>query len=258
MSITFQRKGIRYQEVWFDEPVAAGQDIIIGYQRPECPPGVQGRPFHTLVLDLRQTSNELLAALDKDVRYELRRSEKDALTFECLAEPAAYLDDFCRFYNVFALDKGLDTIVPSGLMPVVSAGHLILTRIQKDGATLIWHAYRCVGGRARLLHSASLFRGQESAQRALTGRANRFLHWRDILEFKQRGYRIYDFGGWTLPEQADEAKARINDFKAGFGGRQVQEYHLTYPLSAKGRVWLLLRRLKARLQGLRDTSKREQ
>ena len=48
MSITFQRKGVRYQEVWFDEPVAPGQDIIIGYQRPQCPSGVKGRPFHTL------------------------------------------------------------------------------------------------------------------------------------------------------------------------------------------------------------------
>ena len=258
MSITFQRKGVRYQEVWFDEPVDPGQDIIIGYQRPECPPGLQGRPFHTMVLDLRQSTEQLLAALDKDVRYELRRSEKDALGFECLAEPAAYLDDFCNFYNAFATDKGLETLTPSRLMPAVTAGHFILSRIQKDGATLVWHAYLCVGGRARLLHSASLFRGQLPAQRALTGRANRLLHWRDILEFKQRGYRIYDLGGWTPPDQADEAKARINDFKVGFGGRQVQEYHLTYPISTKGRLWLLLRRLKGRLLRHSSNSEREQ
>ena len=192
------------------------------------------------------------------MRYEIRRSEKDALFFDCLAEPAAYLDDFCRFYSDFATNKGLETLTSGDLMPVVTAGHLILTRIKKDGATLVWHAYRCVAGRARLLYSASLFRGQAPAQRALTGRANRFLHWCDILEFKQRGYRIYDLGGWTPPEQADEAKMRINDFKAGFGGRQVQEYHLNYPLSAKGRVWLLFRRLKGWLQDPFIPSEREQ
>ena len=255
MSITFLRKGVRYQEIWFDEPVDNMQDIIIGYQRAECPSGFYGTPFHTLILDLTLTKEQLHAALNKDVRYELRRAEKDALAFEYLSKPEAYLEDFCRSYNTFATGKGLETLTPSSLMPVVTAAHLVLTTIRKDGKALVWHAYRCVGGRARLLHSASMFRGQVPAQRALIGRANRLLHWCDILEFKQCGYRIYDLGGWTPPEQSDEEKARINDFKAGFGGRQVQEYNLTYPISMKGTVWLSLRRLKGRILGRVSTSK---
>jgi len=48
----------------------------------------------------------------------------------------------------------------------------------------VWHAYILSGRTARLLHSGSCFRNREAHYRALVGRANRWLHWKDMLQLK--------------------------------------------------------------------------
>ena len=77
--------------------------------------------------------------------------------------------------------------------------------------------------RVRLLHSASLFRNEKDNQlKAITGRANRLLHFNDMCFFKQHGFQIYDMGGYAHGT-SDEALKRINQFKDSFGGILIQE-----------------------------------
>ncbi len=253
MSMTYKRKGVRYQEVWFDEPVCAGLDIVIGRQRASCPVGFKGDSFHTITIDLTQTQDQISAAIDKDTRYEIRRAEKsDHLSFQFFNQPLEYLEEFCSFYNDFASAKGLQQIGLARLAQMTNAGHFVLSRVIADQRPLVWHAYYCVAGRARLLYSASQFRGKDSGLRSLIGRANRYLHWRDILEFKMAGYRIYDLGGWNPDGAGDVEKQRINSFKEAFGGHRVVEYNFTYPTSTKGRLAMLFKAAKSKLFNLKS------
>lgn len=242
------RSGIRYQEVWFDEPVATGLDILVARQRASCPVGVEGEAFHTIAIDLCQDQDQIFGAIDKDTRYEIRRAEKsDQLSIQLLNDPLDYLKEFCNFYNEFAAAKGLQQIALARLTQMTNAGHFVLSRVDLEQHSLVWHAYYCVAGRARLLYSASQFRGKESGLRGLIGRANRYLHWRDILEFKMAGYRIYDLGGWNPDGAEDVEKQRINSFKEGFGGRRVVEYNFTCPISTKGRLAMLFKAARSKL-----------
>jgi hypothetical protein len=87
-----------------------------------------------------------------------------------------------------------------------------------------------------LMQSASLFRDAEtSAERNMIGRANRYLHWRDMLAFKAFGCLVYDLGGVDLAGR-DPATTRIAAFKRGFGGEVRATYWRSQPVSVKGRL----------------------
>jgi lipid II:glycine glycyltransferase (peptidoglycan interpeptide bridge formation enzyme) len=55
--------------------------------------------------------------------------------------------------------------------------------------------------------------------RANIGLANRYLHYKDIEYFKEKKYKIYDFGGISKNKNEDELN--IAKFKQGFGGREL-------------------------------------
>ena len=95
-----------------------------------------------------------------------------------------------------------------------------------------------------MLHSASLFRGKAAADRAVVGRANRWLHWRDMLEFKRRGLQRYDWGGMFEDESVPE-QASINSFKREFGGAATRTYNCTVPLTFWGKADRTVRKLLA-------------
>lgn len=245
--ITFRKYGICYSEVWFDDQPDRSADIIIWRQSAVSVPDSRSEPFHTLVVDLRQSEEDLLAAVHKDSRYEIRRAEKsDMVVAEQIMDPENRLAEFLAFYNAFALQKGRPVIDILGLERIHRGGHLALSRVNREGTPLVWHAYYCSRRRARLLYSASLFRDLDSGQRNLIGRANRYLHWHDMLAFKEAGFQAYDLGGWSPPEVGDVEKMRINRFKEQFGGRLVTEFNCLYPASIKGRIALAVKRFLGR------------
>jgi lipid II:glycine glycyltransferase (peptidoglycan interpeptide bridge formation enzyme) len=120
---------------------------------------------------------------------------------------------------------------------------------------LVWHAYVTSGTTARLQHSGSYFRNKENDYRALVGRANRWLHWRTMLRFKEMGMERYDWGGLFEDESVPE-RAGINNFKRSFGGQQERTYDCTLPVTFKGRVYLPLRDAWRRRKSILDLPRR--
>jgi hypothetical protein len=190
-----------------------------------------------------------MAGIATNARYEIRRAEqKDGVRCERWnAQSEASLRQFCDAFNAFAAEKGQPTVDLRRLRVLADGGILHITRAAtKDDVPLTWHAYLCVGGRARLLHSCSLHRSSDDvAFRGLIGRANRYLHWSDMLLFKNEGFAMYDMGGWHLAG-TDPELVRINEFKGKFGGDIVPCYSCKRPLTAKGRI---LSRLRYLLRG---------
>jgi len=99
------------------------------------------------------------------------------------------------------------------------------SRALYGGATVVWHVHAVTQEKATLLHSASHFRQlDDNEARAVVGRANRLLHWRDMLFFKAEGKSVYDFGGWYASTENVEL-LRINQFKEGFGGVRTDQFN---------------------------------
>lgn len=183
--------------------------------------------FYTIHVDITVDEETLLANCRKDTRYKIKRARREGIQFKIGND----FDQFVKFYNEFAISKNIATISKSDLE--LFRPYIHITQAVYEEEILVTHTYFFDEEikRACLLHTASLFRNcDDSKMRQIIGRANRFLHFEEMLYFKKLGANIYDLGGIAV-DDLNEDRAKINHFKKGFGGIMVQEpYYYSYPL----------------------------
>jgi Acetyltransferase (GNAT) domain len=240
--------GAVYGEIWYDEelPSDSGVDIAIYRQRaaPVSDAHARTTPFLSIVTDLRADEDAIAGRFGKDCRYKIRRADaRDGLSMELIAEPEGRLDEFRAFYDAFASEKSIWASDRRWLVSACSARQLTLTSVSRDGETLAWHAYLVCGKAAWLQYTGSCFRRKDNDYRSLVGRANRWLHWKEMLRFKAMGIERYDWGG-LFEDESVPGNAGINNFKRDFGGQEVRSYDCTLPVTLRGRVWLALREFR--------------
>jgi hypothetical protein len=241
--IQFKGRGVVYGELWYDEelPRDPGVDIVLYRQREAPIADARATPFLSMVTDLSVAEDALAEKFGKDCRYKIRRAEtKDGLVMELITEPEGRLDEFRSFFDAFARQKSFWPCDHQWLLAACKARQLVLTSASRDGEALVWHAYLTSGKTAWLQYTGSCFRDKGNDYRALIGRANRWLHWKEMLRFKLMGIERYDWGGLFEDESVPE-NAGINRFKKDFGGQPVRSYDCTVPVTLKGRIWLPLR-----------------
>jgi len=232
-----------YGEVWFDEqpPANAGVDIVVYRYRRAPVANARTAPLHSLCTDLARPPDAIAAEFNATCRRHIRQAEaRDGLHHEVIPAAADRLEEFSAFYDTFARQKALWPADRQWLARAAAEGQLVLSCASRDGNRLVWHAHLRCGRIVSLAYSASWFRSMDSDYRSLVGRANRWLHWRDMLCFKEAGVQCYDWGGMFEDESTPE-RAGINRFKRDFGGQPVHSYECMVAASARGRVWLTLR-----------------
>jgi hypothetical protein len=237
----------RIEEFWFDEAVPPrGVDVAWLCRRPAISEIAQPSAKYTLVVDLTLSDEQLLANMQSETRYEIRRAQnKDALEFRAPTAPdASSLAAFYELLAQFSAEKRVSHTRMEYLQAAANAGALRLGSMVHEGEVVVWHSYLLIGSRVRLLHSVSLFRGQAPARRSLIGRANRLLHWLEMQHFRRTGVTLYDFGGWYAGQDHEDF-LRVNRFKEGFGGTVRQEADGVRALTLLGRAYLYARRLRA-------------
>jgi hypothetical protein len=202
---------------------------------------------HTLTVDLTPPEDRLFDQLSGNTRYKVRRAMlRDQVTVTMLDSPTVeQVERFADYYDEFAGQKGLRPVFRPRLQAMRRSGMLLLSYATREAARpLVWHAYAAGSGHALLLYSASLFRDRPaSGDRNMIGRANRYLHWHDMIWCKAAGHHAYDLGGIDVTD-TDPVKRRINEFKRGFGGEVRPTHTCTVGVSAKGRVATRMLRLR--------------
>ena len=244
--LIYHKGGVRLGYVLHDGS-HCGQRVDAVHFVHRSSPVPRGRtaPGSTVILMLDQAEEALRSGLSETTAYEIRRSERDRTSCGFL-EPlgAAELQSFLKFYDEFVKLTGYSRPSFKWLETLRGANSLAISVVRDpDGEELVYHAYIVDGKSCRLLHSASLQkRAGDREERNLLSRANRLLHWRDILHFKSSGVEIYDFGGW-YPRKDDQQMLGVNRFKESFGGKVVFGAHCDLALTLKGRAWLWLKRM---------------
>lgn len=241
--IVLHGRGALYGELWFDEAPARGAGVdIFQYRFREAPVASAGAtPLLSLATDLAVDEEAIAARFGKDCRYKIRRADtRDGLRLEFGAGPELRLGEFADFFDAFARQKGHRPCDRHWLRAACAAGQLALSAAYCGEEALVRHAHVLCGTTAGLQYTASHFRGQDNEFRALVGRANRWLHWQDMLQLKALGFTRYDWGGMFEDESTPE-RAGINRFKCDFGGEQIRVYECAVPVSVRGRVYLPLR-----------------
>ncbi len=238
IDISYQKKFLKVNQIWYPNDVTVSAllrqkrkaDILFvhGVSGGEIKGSFRGwQEYHTCMNDITQTEEDMLASVNKAVRYQFRRSEKDNIEIRFYTKDdirkspeliATFADIYARMYQ----SKGSDTKLNiTAVKKYLEADAILFSAVWHEGEMIVFHSYICDAMDARLLHSASCFR-EESADQSMIGRANKRLHWEDMLYFKKKGLLRYDCGGISDFENPNG----IDAFKLKFGGEKITYYNI--------------------------------
>src|SRR5699024_2625389 len=187
--------------------------------------------------------------MTRTTRYQINKGGRDELSVEHITAPKnSEVKEFIDFFKPFAEEKEIELCREDKVYALKESNNLIISNVyHKDGRKLVGHLYTGDGKRATMLYSCSGRFTETDIPPLEIGRANRFLHWQDILFFQEKNYKIYDFLGLSL-DKNDKAQQNINSFKKCFGGQEEIGYQSFIPQTKKGLFMILLLKYKWRNQ----------
>ena len=199
--------------------------------RPECAPALAeelaGRGWrlsteqiqyrNTVLLDLAQTEEELLAGMKQKSRYNVRLAQRRGVTAR-----VGSVDDLALFYGLYAETAARDgfRIRPAeyyvdawGRFLERGMAHLLLAEAQGEAvAGLVLFAF---GPTAWYMYGASSDRHREDMP-------NQLLQWEACRMAKAAGCRLYDL--WGAPDRLEDTDPMwgVYQFKVGLGGKPAR------------------------------------
>lgn len=259
VDISYHKKFLRVNQIWYPGDIAISEllrqkrkpDILFvhGAAREETEGRFRGwQEFHTCMNDLTLAEENMQAAIHKNVRYEVRRSERDDIRIcfynkSDLESDSGLLDRFAELYENMYRSKGVDTKYNlAAVKKYVEAGGILFSAVWYGGEMIVFHSYIYDDTDTRLLHSASCFR-EESADQSMIGRANKRLHWEDILYFKKKGLQRYDWGGISDFDNPNG----IDAFKLKFGGDKITYYNVFAGNTLPGKMAVAVMKMMGRI-----------
>lgn len=240
----YKKYGINMAQIWFcDDPAEAKDNItadIALFMETKTVCGnynEYSKAFTTLIIDLGLSEDAILRDINKTVRYEIRRADREDIIYRVYDSKAILnnkelVSQFESTYNQMYKDKDIsNSLNKNRFYSYVKADMMVLTIAYKENEPLVFHSYIYGDKRVRLYQSASRFRNSKE-QSYLIGIANKGLHWHDILHFKDNSVIEYDLGGISNPENPNG----IDKFKLNFGGKIATRYNVFIPLTIKGKI----------------------
>lgn len=217
----------------FDHYIQAiSKEKILGFKRV---------PKYTKLIDL--SNNYFNEFFDKNTIYEIRRAKKEGV----FCKTSYNISEFTTFYNQFTHAKKIDGILSESELAKYGDSLVLRSALSEELNILVYHSYLVDWSikRVRLLNSASniYLKSINSAEKAHIGRANRLLHYEDMIFFKESGCQLYDFGGYSM-NTSDRSLIGINSFKDGFGGTLIEESnYVSYCQHITNRILIFLKKI---------------
>ena len=199
--------------------------------------------FNSLISDLTLSKEELFNSFKKATRYDIRRSERDEISIIHYNSRQLNEDLYSSYKTIYEKmykSKGLLQEAPIDDMARFAANDaLVISSVNINKTPVVYHVYIVVGKHARLWMSCSAFRDNDDKQyREMLGRANKRLHFEDIIYFIDNGYTSYDWGGIC----SYEVPTGIDLFKMSFGGEPITYYDETIIMSLKYKVFHFIKK----------------
>ncbi len=172
---------------------------------------------HTILLDLTQTEPDLLSAMRRQTRYEVRRSAKLGLQVSWQSDQAIF-EEFQQVQAATALRQGF---IPPSLAT------LLAERAAFGEAIRIYVAQTSAG--EPVAYGLILWSGEEAEYfEAASTDLNRklpgayALQWQVIQDMKQLGLKRYNLWGIAPPGAKNHRYSGVTTFKTGFGGEIIE------------------------------------
>lgn len=223
---TIERIGcFRFERIWFQKEIikVKSDAHVLRYMRLENieeKKRANADKAETLWTLLDKDSNELMSEMRKQVRYEIRRAEKEDIEIFYYSSKdiinKSLLDTFEKAYNHFCEISGREYVKSffnkKRVKSYADYNGIIMSEARFEKGK-IYHIYVADGNLALLHFSVSDFRNKD-VDNNLAGRANKLLHYKDLLFFREHGYNVYDWGNVSSFENPNG----IDNFKISFGG----------------------------------------
>ena len=253
--------GLPFERIWFwDGSKVKSSAILLRYLRckPDRIQSIKAKKStdvnHTLIHDLTLDENELFSTLNKNYRYEVRRASKEENEItvyfaDLIRNNPQILSEFERAYNAFCDTLGNESVRENynhdQTCQCITQDGAVLTKAVQGGA-VVYHLYYVDGRSAVLDYSVSDFRDGD-VDKASAGRLNKLLHWEDMKMFKAEGYLEYDWGNVSTSDV--EQFNGIDKFKAGFGGKLIEQQSAFVGNSVLGTLAVMYIDIKKRQKG---------
>lgn len=200
------------------------------------------------LINLEEEESKIYNKIHKNTRYKINRAHlRDELFYFELTNPTdSEIEEFKQFFNPFAKERNISFCDVNKLKALREQGALIISYItDRDEQVLCYHVYLKDAYQGYLIYSASKrYEKKDSSQHNLIGRANRYLHWKDIQSFKNKGCQWYNFGGKVIDKE-DQGGQNVNNFKLEYGPITTGfDSRTFYSKSLIGKLGLLLLYLK--------------
>lgn len=186
--------------------------------------------FPTVENSLEKSEEEIFAAFSSSNRTKIRKAEREGV--QCFFHKD--IDGFIEFYNAFASAKNIE---PVGRQRFLELGdNLMLSYAVWNDRILAAHSY-LIDRENHIVRGgySGSPRFDETVDASRAGRANKLLHYKDMLYLKERGIKYYNWGGY-FEDTSDRVELGINEFKMSFGGeiiRYANYYSVSYFLFRK-------------------------
>lgn len=176
-------------------------------------------PFPSLVIDLKNSEDDIFARFKKNTRNEIRRSFREDVEFNIFPDTLKGL----RLHSKYFKENNLGRV---SIDRFVDSPNIIITTAKFNSLFLSIHVYIFSEDKDifRLLFSSTLPQ-KYGVDSRIVGWANKGLHWHDIKYAKDMKFAIYDLGGVPTGTNLEKKIERINQFKRSFGGEDRVYYN---------------------------------
>ncbi len=181
--------------------------------------GFKRFPKYTKIIDI--SNDQFVQGFCKQTLKKIRKAEEMGIVCNTLSDTRGFID----MYNEFSTNKHFNKRMKEQDLRIFGDCHVTRGACTSDGRYLVYHTYLLDESlkRVRLFYSVSIIHGQVTQEeKNLAGFANRYLHYQDMIYFKELQYTTYDFGGYAY-ETTDKSLMGINEFKDSFGGELIAE-----------------------------------
>lgn len=253
VNVIYKKYGLKINAIWFCEDISIYQcpskASILFFHGANKPSSGYDISFvqNTLLSDLEEPAESILMRINSKVRNQIHKAFREDIGVEVFQgddfiKDRAIITSFKKDYIEFTKIKKIkNTYNEAAVEQYIKNGNLLLTKAFHGGQVLAQHTFVVDGSTARGLYSVSKFRSA-GVDPNVIGRANKYLHWRDIQYLQEQHYKTLDWGGI---KSASEPTG-VDEFKLRFGGTEHSYYNVLVGNTPIGKIALSLLKLSKR------------
>ncbi len=230
---------IPFTETWFDYKFK-WSDLVL----PNCYKSVtnENRRFYvgikkqatSAVLSLDKPADELFNNFAPGIQRGIKKAE--AAGVQCFF--STDIKAFIEFHNVFAGHKNIEKISMIKINEF-RPGCWKFSYAVLNGQVLAAHSYLedVEAGIVRGMYAASVRLNEQHPEKA-TRYAGMLLYYFNIRHYTEKGFRFFDFGGWSNSQG-------LLEYKMSFGAKPIYIFNVfSYPYFIKDKLAKMVKMLK--------------